>query len=185
MVKPAALQPIRCPAWEVALNAAGPRGSIPKYFESHRFESLLLTKNQQMIKIVPEVLRIDREGICVKLPDLAEEVSDRSVRRHRCEDITVQLIQNRSVFSGRLLDFNACSFKISLTIEPPQSFELIEPLKPATIIFTSRAADPVFRRVPHCQIDPGSSTAPLHYLRLCGKRFNDTAKPSIAVRGIT
>lgn len=112
-------------------------GINTRIFRSHRVKSLLLTKNQQMVKIIPEVLRIDREGICVKLPDSAEEVSDRSVRRHRCEGITVQLIQNRSVFSGRLLDFNARSFKISLTLEPPQSFDLIEALKPATIIFTS------------------------------------------------
>ena len=107
-------------------------------FETHQFESLLLNKNQQMIKIVPEVLNIDREGISVNLPEFAEEVSDRCVQRHYCEDITAQLIQNRSVFSGRLVDFNARSFKISLTIDPPQSFAWIDPQKPLTIIFTSQ-----------------------------------------------
>lgn len=112
-------------------------GVNSKIFETHKFESLLLTKSQQMIKIVPEVLRMGPEGLCVNLPESAEEVSDRSVRRHHCEDITAQLIQNRFVFSGKLLDFNARSFKISLTIAPPQSFEWIDRHKPATIIFTS------------------------------------------------
>jgi hypothetical protein len=113
-------------------------GINTKIFETHTLDSLLITKNQQMIKIVPEILEIDRKGLSVNLPETAEEVSDRSVRRHGCEDITAQLIQNQSVFSGKLLDFNARSFKISLTIEPPQSFETIDPREPATVIFTSR-----------------------------------------------
>ena len=107
-------------------------------FQTHQFDSLLLTKNQQMIKIVPEILSVDKKGFCVNLPEFAEEVSDRCVQRHYCDDITAQLIQNRSVFSGRLIDFNARSFKISLTLDPPQSFSWIDPQQPLTVIFTSR-----------------------------------------------
>jgi hypothetical protein len=107
-------------------------------FRTHQFESLLLTKRQQMIRIEPEVLSIDQSGIRVRLPDFADEVGGRSAQRHSCNDITAQLIQNRTVFSGRLIDFNAFSFKISLTIDPPQSFSWIDPQKPITIIFTSQ-----------------------------------------------
>ena len=132
------LQAYPMPCLGNSLECRWAEGINTHIFKTHQFESLLLTKNQQMIKILPEVLNIDKDGIHVNLPDYSEEVSDRYVQRHHCDDITAQLIQNRSVFSGRLVDFNACSFRISLTIDPPQSFSWIDPKKPTTIIFTSQ-----------------------------------------------
>ena len=120
------------------LDCLWPAGINTQIFQTHHFEDLILSKNQQLIKITPEIVQIDHQGLRVNLPDAAEEISDRRVQRHACDGIGARLIQNRTVFSGKLVDFNAEAFKISLTIEPPHSFDSIDPLRPATVILTSR-----------------------------------------------
>jgi hypothetical protein len=104
--------------------------------EFYEFDNVLIPDGQNLIRVEPELIRMDEAAISLLLPDNGYEVSSRTVMRHPCKDITVQLIQNSSLFSGKLLDFNACSFKIALTAAPPQTFEWINPESPVNLILS-------------------------------------------------
>jgi hypothetical protein len=56
--------------------------------------------------------------------------------RHPCKDLKALLIQNSAVFSGMLIDYNANSFRISIKVVPPQTFQWICSDSPVTIIFS-------------------------------------------------
>jgi hypothetical protein len=103
---------------------------------SYEFNNLMLPDGHKLILAEPQVIRIDPEGIGFVLPEKCYEVSTRSKTRHVCEGVTVQFIQNSSLFSGVLIDFNASSFKVELKAIPPQTFEWINPDEPINLILS-------------------------------------------------
>lgn len=107
-------------AWISPQNIAGK-------LNSYEFHSIFLTDGLRLVivKAVPE--SITEKGIRCILPDKSFEISTRTVRRHGCSRIRVELIQNGAIFHGDLLDFNAFSFSLEATVLPPQSFLWINP----------------------------------------------------------
>jgi len=91
----------------------------------YEFQNILIPDGQNLISLEPDLIRMDKKVIRLLLPDKGFEVSSRTVRRHASKGIRAQLIQNSTIFSGTLVDFNACSLKIELKAAPPQSFEWI------------------------------------------------------------
>lgn len=107
---------------------------IPHIIQNYQFKNILITNGQKLLKVEPEVIRIDAEGISVLLPESSGETSSRKTRRYLCEGISVQLIQNSTVFSGVLMDFNGFSFRAKLTATPPQTFDWINPEYPVNVM---------------------------------------------------
>ncbi len=105
----------------------------------YEFQDLLIPDGQNMIRAEPKLIRMDAEAISFRLPENGYEVSSRTMMRHVCKNITAQLIQNSSFFSGSLVDFNACSLKTELTAEPPQTLEWINPASPVNLILSDAA----------------------------------------------
>jgi hypothetical protein len=87
---------------------------------------------------------ITTEGVRLKLPDVSYEINQRKVERQPCRDISVQVFQKAFVFAGRLVDFNAFSFKAELHSASPQSCEWIDPQLPVKVVF-SKAGEAFFR----------------------------------------
>ncbi len=110
--------------------------NINKIIHSYEFRNLLIPNGQTLLKVVPELLIIDGKGIRLLLPDSGTEVTSRKVRRYDCQGISAQLIQNSSVFSGTLIDFNGYSFNVKLKAVPPQTFEWLNPVHSANIILS-------------------------------------------------
>ena len=108
--------------------------------QAYEFSSLLITNGQKLLKVEAELVHIDEEGISLLLPEACYEISSRRVRRHSCEGINVQLMQNSTVFSGSLMDFNGFSFRVKLDAVPPQTFDWINPEQPLNIVLS----DPAF-----------------------------------------
>ena len=102
----------------------------------YEFENLLIPDGQNLIRAEPELIRMDADAIHLRLPENGYEVSSRAMQRHRCENISAQLIQNSSLFSGTLIDFNACTLKIDLTVEPPRTFDWINPESPVNLVLS-------------------------------------------------
>jgi hypothetical protein len=96
-----------------------------RILDSYEFQNILIPDGQNLISMEPDLIRMDKRVIRLLLPEHGVEVSSRKMRRHASKGITVQLIQNSTIFSGKLVNFNACSFKIELTTTPPQTFEWI------------------------------------------------------------
>jgi len=102
----------------------------------YEFQNILIPDGQNLISLEPDLIRMDKKVIRVLLPDHGFEVSSRTVRRHACKGITAQLIQSSTLFSGTLVDFNACSLKIELKAAPPQTFEWINSESSVNIILS-------------------------------------------------
>ena len=102
--------------------------------KSYRFESFYVTDGKTLLMVEPELLDLNQHGISFKLPDSCFEVGSRSMARHSAQGISVQLIQNSSVFHGVLLDFNAVSLRIELKTADTQTFQWINPESIVSII---------------------------------------------------
>jgi hypothetical protein len=89
-----------------------------------------------MILVVADVDRMSEEGISLNLPETCYEVSLRHIKRHRCESIHAELLQNGVLFHGTLIDFSPVSFSIEIAAEQPiQSFQLINIESSVHVIF--------------------------------------------------
>ena len=105
--------------------------------QSYRIESLLVPDGPHLLQVTPELVRMDNEQACFLLPESCDLVSSRKVTRHACKNIHAQVVQNSTIFSGTLLDFNATSFRVRVSATPPQSFQWLNPESPVTIIFSN------------------------------------------------
>jgi hypothetical protein len=112
--------------------------NISQIIKSCQFSNLLITNGQKMWLVEPEVIRIDEESISLLLPETSQVIGSRKTRRRKCEGISVQFIQNSTVFSGSLMDFNGFSFRIKLTAVPPQTFDWLNPDRPVNIILSDK-----------------------------------------------
>jgi hypothetical protein len=104
---------------------------------TYDFENFLLADGNKLLMVEPEVVQMDDKGISLHLPDLCYEVSSRASTRHLCEGVTVQLIQNSSLFTGKLLDFNASALRVELKTVNPQTFDWITHDNPVNIILSN------------------------------------------------
>jgi hypothetical protein len=112
---------------------------IEKIIQSYQFRNILIPNGQKLLKVVPSLLNIDGKGIRFRLPDHGTEVTCRKARRHACQGISAQLIQNSSVFLGTLMDFNGYSINVKLKAVPPQTFDWLNPTDSANIILSDGA----------------------------------------------
>ncbi len=113
--------------------------SIERIIKSYDFVGFVIPNGRKLVKVEPELLKIDETGICLLLPESGTEITARKVRRYDCRGISVQLIQNSSVFSGSLKDFNGYSFNVNLRAVPPQTFDWLNPGYPANIVLMDGA----------------------------------------------
>ena len=105
----------------------------------HAFDitSFCLEDAHRLIVAETEVIRHDENGIVFSLPETSYAMNNRTIRRHHCSDIKVQLVQNGAVFNGSLVDFSGASFRIELSIVPPQTLLWINSDVPVNILLFS------------------------------------------------
>ncbi len=132
LVIPAMPQP--CFGDELECRWAKP-ADMPAVLQSFNLECILVPRGQRFIRAVPEVVELTAEGARLRLPTVSYEISHRKVERQSCRDISVYVLQSSSSFAGRLLDFNAFSFRVELKAAPPQRFDWIDPALPANVVF--------------------------------------------------
>lgn len=107
---------------------------------SYKLFNFLLADGQKLLLVRADVKEMSEEGISFILPETCYEVRTRKVRRHLCEGIQVELIQNSVIFYGSLLDFSAASFSIEVSAAPPQTFQWINPEFTVHVIFKNEQA---------------------------------------------
>ncbi len=104
--------------------------------ESYRFQCLHVPKDQQLLKVQPEVNAIDEHQIILTLPETCVEISTRIIHRHQCAEVSAYLFQNGATYFGSLMDYGAAQFRVNVGTTPPQTFRWIEADLPVTIVFT-------------------------------------------------
>ena len=105
---------------------------------SYKFLNFLLTDGLKLILVKADLKEITDEGISFDLPEICYELSHRKVRRHLCEGIQVDFIQNSAIFYGFLLNFSAVSFCVEVSAVPPQSFHWVNPEGTVYITFKNK-----------------------------------------------
>lgn len=100
------------------------------------FEDIFIIDGQKLIVAVPELITLSEEGAIFLLTEKCFEIDYRKLRRHPCEGIQAELLQNSARFQGTLVDFSAASFRIQ-TESSNQPFHRVKPEVPVLVIFSS------------------------------------------------
>jgi len=110
---------------------------VQQKIKSTKFENIFVIDGYKLVVVAPAMLELTERGISFRLPETAREVCYRKVRRHLCEGIGAQMLQNSALFEGTLLDFNAVSFRVEVLAKPPQNFQWVDPDLPVNVIFSN------------------------------------------------
>jgi hypothetical protein len=114
-------------------NTAG----IQQILKTYRFQSLLVTDENNLLCVSPEVISMDQHEISFSLPEIYTEIGKRKVRRYPCKGVNVQMTQEGSVQKGVLTEFSPLTFKVK-TAETSQQTNLeINPDSHVNILFSS------------------------------------------------
>jgi hypothetical protein len=105
---------------------------------SYKFIHFLLAKDAKVILVKAEAKTIDGRGITFILPEVSYEVTSRRTKRHACQGIEAQLIQDGILFAGRLLDFSTLSFSVEVSAPPPQTFQWINSESTVYVLFRDK-----------------------------------------------
>ena len=114
--------------------------NVGPLIRSYEFSNLVIANGQKLLRVEAEPIRIDDDGISLLLPETSYEIGSRKVNRHACNGITVQVLQNSTVFLGSLMDFNGFSFRVKINANPPQTFDWINPEDPVNIVLSDQTA---------------------------------------------
>jgi hypothetical protein len=103
--------------------------------ENYFFENLYYSDGLKQVFIEAEPVSLDHDGVRFVLPEKALEISSRKIRRHKCCNVDVQLSQDGLVFEGKLVNFSAVSFSITIPHDPLLNIKpVINRNSPASII---------------------------------------------------
>ncbi|NOX79591.1 MAG: hypothetical protein GXP57_00580 [Deltaproteobacteria bacterium] len=156
---------------------------VAQKLKSYAFDGFYISDGLKKIQVDAEMLEMTDEGARLVLPQTCYELESRTIKRHRCQGIAAQISQNGAVLEGRLINFSALFF--SITIQPKASCRRpqLDTANPVNIvlrddrIFCSPAVVKLFAR-------PAIVTAiPLYSARSTTKYKDSNLKKS-AVNGL-
>ncbi len=84
-------------------------------FQRYHLESFIIEDGPNIIIIIPEGVHITKLGLCADLPESGIQRSLRKRKRFKGSEIVVQVQQDGLSYSGHLIDFSVCSFRIDLS----------------------------------------------------------------------
>jgi hypothetical protein len=88
--------------------------NLPGFISNYIPENISFTESNRLIQAKIHLRAISARGICIRLPDRAQILSQRKNLRHKCKDVSAQVIQNGLFFSGTLSDLSTSAFCILL-----------------------------------------------------------------------
>ena len=83
-------------------------------FESYSLHSLQINDTDKWTVVTPQLNFMDETHIRITLPETGMEMNSRTVMRHPCDRIALQIERDGTVYRGELLDFHANAFKTAI-----------------------------------------------------------------------
>ena len=83
------------------------------------FKDFHFTDGLKKILVGAELLRINKDGVKLSLPERCQEIRTRRVRRYQCNDVPAQLSQDGIVLEGEIKSFSAVSFSVHIPKKSP------------------------------------------------------------------
>ncbi len=93
---------------------------------SYVVRNFMIDRGLDLFIVDPQSSEINDNGATFVLPEDCRGVRLRRARRYASEGIRVTLMQDSATFSGILDDFTALTFRVLVSIQPPQTFEWID-----------------------------------------------------------
>jgi len=93
---------------------------------SYTARNFMIDKGLDLLIVDPQSSEMNGTGIRFVLPEECRGLRLRRAKRYASEGIQVTLMQHSATFSGILDDFTAFSFRVLVSIQPPQTFEWID-----------------------------------------------------------
>ncbi len=129
------LKPLPCQGERLDLQWSQEDGPVNR-LKSFVFDSLLIPDGQKLIRAEATIISMNQTGISLYLPETCHQISDRKMRRYTGCNVDVQMVQSSSLFRGRLLDFNAITFRVEVEAGAQQTFEWINPESSVSVILS-------------------------------------------------
>lgn len=104
------------------------------------FENIFIIDGTKLVMAVPELISITEQGVVFLLPEKCVEVNYRKTKRHACEGVSVDLLQNSARFTGALLDFSAVSFRVETDGSANSTFHWMNSEAPIQVVFSRDGA---------------------------------------------
>ena len=98
------------------------------------FQDFTFADGLSEILVAANLIEINDRGVYLELPDSCYEVQIRELRRHRCTDISAQIIQDGKIFKGNLLSFSAQALGISFQLDRFIHDNMLDSDLPANVI---------------------------------------------------
>ncbi len=129
------LTPLPCQGERLDLQWP-PEDRLIQRLKSYGFDSLLITDGQMLIRAEAEIIAMHPTGVSLRLPEVCHQISNRKLCRFGGRRVAAQMTQNSSLFRGRLLDFNAVTFRVEVESGANQAFEWVNPESPVNLILS-------------------------------------------------
>lgn len=107
---------------------------VKELLPAYDVSSFLVSDGDKMILVKPSAHVVEEGRIIFNLPEDCSQFNFKRSKRHLCENIQAEFIQNGLLLSGSLLDFCNGRFRIELSLVAPQTFQWINADCPATLI---------------------------------------------------
>ena len=104
---------------------------------SYTARNFMIDKGLDLFIVDPQSSEMSETGITFVLPEDCRGLRLRRAKRYASEGVQVTLMQDAATFSGTLDDFTALSFRVLVSIQPPQTFEWINEKAPLYVVFSA------------------------------------------------
>lgn len=103
---------------------------------SYTARNFMVDRGLDLLIVEAQSTEINDAGVTFVLPEDCRGLRLRRAKRYISEGVQVTLMQDAATFSGLLDDFTAQSFRVLVSIQPPQMFEWINEKAPMYVVFT-------------------------------------------------
>lgn len=100
-----------------------------------RFQHFTFTDGLSQILVPAKDREINSNGVYLELPDFSHEIKTREIRRHACQGISAQILQDGKVAEAELSTFSAQAFALKLDSDPARASLTFDPTSPVNVIF--------------------------------------------------
>jgi hypothetical protein len=104
---------------------------------SYTAKNFMIDRGLDLFIVDPQSSEMSDTGITFVLPEECRGLRLRRARRYASEGVQVSLMQDGATFSGILDDFTTHSFRVLVSIQPPQTFEWINEKAPLYAVFSA------------------------------------------------
>lgn len=109
--------------------------SFGKRLKSYKFHNLIITDEHKTFLVNSDLTSISETGISLLLPESCMEFDSRKSKRHICNNISAQIVQNGALFYGYLNNFSSDTFHVTIKISPPQTSQWINEVTGINAVF--------------------------------------------------